>query len=102
METMFRRQKRFDNWLDRETKDARIEDRLMLDNDNVRIVRPARRYGRHQRQRVFGYIAQREPAGLPPGKRVEQRGDEARKKTPGQRRISLERSGPSACFVCCH
>ena len=58
METIFRGQKCFDNWLNREPKHARIEDRFVLDDDNVGIVEGARWHGRHQRQRIFGYIAQ--------------------------------------------
>ena len=64
METVFRRQKCFDGWLNRKPEHARIEDRFVLDDDDVGIVEAARRYGRHQRQRVFGDIAQSEPAGL--------------------------------------
>ena len=75
---------------------------LVLDNDNVRIIGAARWYGRHQRQWVFGYIAQSEPTELPPGKWVEEGGDEGRKKTPAESRISLERNGPAARPVRCH
>jgi len=48
------------------------------------MVGAARWYGRQQRQRVFGYIAQSQPAELPPGKWVEKGGDKARKKTPAE------------------
>ena len=80
MESLLRRQKCFDRWFNRQPEYARIEDQFVLNYDNVGIVESARGHGRHQRQRILGHIAENEPAELPPGKRVEQRGDEGRKK----------------------
>ena len=100
METVLRRQKCFDGWIDRQPKYARIENQFVLDHDNVGSVEGACGHRRHQRQRILGYIAEDEPAELSPGKRVEQRGDEAREKTPLLRRNALERSRPAACPVC--
>src|ERR1700735_219654 len=96
MATVFRRQKGFDTRFTREPKHARIEDRFVLDHDNVRIVVAARCYGRHQRQRILGDIAENEPSKLSPGKWVEQRGDEGREKTPPLSRHAPERSRSAA------
>ena len=71
MEAILWGQKRFDSRLDRKSKNARIEDQFMLDDDNVGIFDGARRYGRHQRQRVICNIAQSQSAGLPPGMWIE-------------------------------
>ena len=54
IERILRRQKGFDNRFDRKPVDARIEDRFVLDHDDVGIVEAARRYGRGQRQRIAG------------------------------------------------
>src|SRR5258708_24143680 len=97
MDTTYRGQKCFDDWFSRKPIHARSEDGFVLDDDNVGIVEAARRYSSHQRQRVFCDIAQRQPAELAPGKRVEKRDHEGREKAPPLSRDRLERTCPSAC-----
>ena len=99
--TLFRRQECLDNRLHRKSEDARIEHRLMLDDDNVGKIEAARRHRRHQRQRIFCYVAEREAAELPPGKRVEKRGREGRIETPRLRHDALKRNGTAAGLVGC-
>ena len=94
-----RRQKRFDNGLNGEAKNARIEDRFVLDDDNVWIVEGAGWNSRHQRQPFAGDIAQRQTAELSPGKWVEKRGDEGRIKTASLGRDRLKGNAPAACPV---
>ena len=69
MATMVRGQQGLDIGLDGEPVHARIEHRLVLDDDDVGSVAAARRDGRQQRQRLLGDVAEREPAELPPGAR---------------------------------
>ncbi len=90
MEAVRRRQESFDGRLDRKSVNAGIEDRFMLDHDDVGVIDGARRHGRHQRQRVVGDIAQRQSAGLPPGMRIDQRGHEGRIEAPPLRHDPLK------------
>ncbi|HKG72787.1 MAG TPA: hypothetical protein VKA79_00970, partial [Aestuariivirgaceae bacterium] len=46
MEAILWGQKRFDSGLDRESENAGIKDRFMLDDDNVGVFGGARGYGR--------------------------------------------------------
>ena len=63
----------------------------MLDDDDVRPVLAARGNRRHQRQRVVGNVDHRQAARRLPGKRIEQRGHEGRKKTARLRHRALKR-----------
>lgn len=102
METIFRGKERVGNRLNRKSIYPRIEDRFVLDHDNVGIVGGACGHGRHQRQRVVGDIAQSQAAELSPGKGVEKRGYEGGKKALPLSRDPLERRRPAACSVSCY
>src|SRR6185369_823178 len=82
VETIPWRQKSFDRRLDRKPQNAGIEDRFMLDDDDVGVVDGARRDRRHERQRVICDIAQSQSAGLSPGMWIDQRSHERRIKAP--------------------
>ncbi|MGH9614935.1 MAG: hypothetical protein ACRD4P_17870, partial [Bryobacteraceae bacterium] len=78
IETVLRGQKRFDSRFDRKSKNAGIEDRFVLDDDDVGVFDRARRYGCHERQWFIRNIAQRQSTKSPPGMRIDQRGHEGR------------------------
>jgi len=78
VQAAFGRQELLDDRFERQAIQTRIENRFVLDKDDVGKPVAASGHGRQQRQRRSRNITECEPADLPPGQNVKQRSHKRR------------------------